>query len=240
MSLRKIYWFGIIIIVIVSLGITLYAPIGEAYKGIAVLPSIGALFTALFQFIRDSYVHQKKLEIQNKQQLFNLGTTSHMANTVFDKHVEFCEKYLAEVHELVITLTREGPTQSALEHLSNLYDLRIKYTAWVTPEIEEKLMPFEQAVRKIGSNSSLVKALSGEENSDGSRTKALNEMYDTFKSLMSIGEVNVKDEDATIAEVKNKVREILQVNELVAIRKYLITKAVSITDKLNLTNNNNQ
>jgi hypothetical protein len=53
-------------------------------------------------------------------------------------------------------------------------------------------------------------------------------MFDIFKSLMDIGDAEVKDEDATVVAVKNRVREILQVNELVAIREYLVTKAASM------------
>ncbi|MPX95057.1 MULTISPECIES: hypothetical protein [unclassified Salinivibrio] len=150
-------------------------------------------------------------------------------NSVFDKHVEFCEKYLAEVHQTVVTLTREGPTKEALDHAGKLYTLRIEYTAWITPEIDEKLMPFEKAVRRIGAKSGLVDALSGAEGRDETRTKALEEMYDVFTHLMGIGEVKVKDEDATVVEVKNRVREILQVNELVLIREYLTKRASTAT-----------
>jgi hypothetical protein len=147
--LRKSYWYGIASIVGVSLGITFFAPISEGYKGIAALPSVGGLVAALFQLIRDHSAHQRKLELQNEQQLFNLGATSHMANTVFDRHVEFCEKYLAEVHQLVVTLTREGPTQKALDHAGNLYSLRIEYTAWITPEIDQKLKSLGTLVLRV-------------------------------------------------------------------------------------------
>lgn len=53
-------------------------------------------------------------------------------------------------------------------------------------------------------------------------------MYDIFRSVMDIGESEVKDEDATVVAVKDRVREILQVNELVTIREYLINKAASL------------
>lgn len=132
------FWFVLSAVVGISMGITFFAPIGEVYKGLASLPSIAGLLTALFQIVRDNAAHRRSVELQNKQQLFNLGATSHMANTVFDKHVEFSEKYLSEVHKLVVTLTREGPTESALAHASNLFKLRIDYTAWITPEIEKK------------------------------------------------------------------------------------------------------
>ncbi len=227
--MNKVFWLGIAIIVGVSLGVTFFAPINDLYKGIASLPGVAGLFTALFQLVRDHAAHQRNLEIQQEQQLFNLGATSHMANSVFDKHIEFCEKYLAEVHQTVVTLTREGPTKEALNHARKLYTLRIEYTAWITPEIDEKLMPFEKAVRNIGAKSGLVDALSGAEGRDETRTKALEEMYDVFSNLMGIGEVKVKDEDATVVEVKNRVREILQVNELVLIREYLINRASAVT-----------
>ena len=234
--MNKFYWYGIIAIVGISLGVTFFAPISEAYKGITALPSVGGLAVALFQLIRDNSAHQRNIELQNERQLFNLGATSHMANTVFDKHVEFCEKYLAEVHRLVVALTRKGPAESVLDHAGELYSLRINYTAWITPEIDEKLMPFEKAVRTIGANAHLVKALAGEEDSDGTRSKARKEMVGIFKSLMDIGEVEVKDEDATVVEVKNRIREILQVNELIAIREYLIHKAVSVQVATNKAN----
>lgn len=222
------HWFIITGIIGISLGITFFAPIGEIYKGIASLPTVGALAAALFQLVRDNTAHQRNIELQSKQQLFNLGATSHMANTVFDKHVLFCEKYLAEVHQTVITLTREGPTQNALDHTVNLYNLRIEYTAWITPEIDIKLLPFEKAVRTIGANAGLVDALSGQGNQNETRSNAVSEMYDIFRSVMDIGESEVKDEDATVVAVKDRVREILQVNELVTIREYLINKAASL------------
>jgi hypothetical protein len=226
--MKKVFWFGTVVVIGLSLVVTFLAPINDVYKGIASLPGIAGLFAALFQLIRDNTAHQRNIEIQQEQQLFNLGATSHMANSVFDKHVEFCEKYLSEVHQLVVTLTREGPTKEALEHAGKLYTLRIEYTAWITPEIEEKLMPFEQAVRNIGAKSGLVKALSGMKIRDSTRSKALEEMYDVFSNLMGISETKVKDEDATVAEVKNRVREILQVNQLVTIREYLISKAATV------------
>lgn len=51
--MNKAFWFGIAIIVGVSLGITFFAPINDVYKGIASLPGVAGLATALFQLIRD-------------------------------------------------------------------------------------------------------------------------------------------------------------------------------------------
>lgn len=125
---------------VVSAIITLVAPISEFFKGVTILPAVAVLSGAVWQLFRDRLSHERNLEIQQReefvksdfqrwQDLFSLGATSHMANTVFNKHVEFCEKYLEEVHETVVTLTREGPTEKALNHSNELYSLRIKYSA---------------------------------------------------------------------------------------------------------------
>jgi hypothetical protein len=228
--LKNIFWVGVAVITGTSLGVTFYAPINDVFRGVSSLPATGGLAIALFQLVRDHSAHQRKLQLQNEQQLFNLGATSHMANTVFDKHVEFSELYLREVHQLVITLTKEGPTQNALEHAGNLYKLRINYTAWITPEIDAKLMPFEQATRKIGAQAYLIEALSGEEDQEGTRSKAVTDMYDIFMSFMNIGDSANKDADTTVIEVKNRIRQILQVKELVGVREFLISKAAFVAN----------
>lgn len=221
-------WISVTVIVCVSLSVTVWAPISESYKGITVLPAIGALLAALFQLFRDHTAQQNHAKLQSEQQLFNLGATSHMANTVFDKHVSFCEEYIAEVHQLVVTLTREGPTEKALNHASELYRLRIRYTAWITPEMNEKLLPFEDAARVIGANAGLSQALLGEDDREGIRASAIAQMYDTLRNMLDIGDAEIKDEHATVVHVQNKVREILQVDQLISIREFLIQKASSI------------
>ena len=227
-------WLLLGVVFTASAVITFVAPISELFKGITILPAVAVLMGSVWQLFRDKLSHERSLELQQRQDLFNLGTTSHMANTVFDKHVEFCEKYLQEVHNTVVTFTREGPTDKGLSHAGELFSLRIEFTAWITPEIEEKLMPFEKAVRSISAKSGFVKVLSQdgpavdedqEKHRHKQRSEAIEEMYSTFKSLMDFEDVKVKDEDATVLAVKNKVREILQIQELVGIRSHLISKS---------------
>lgn len=219
------------LITIFSFIMAFIVPVDDIYRGIITLPGVAGLGAALFQLIRDDALHQRAIALQKEQHLFNLGATSHMANCVFDKHVEFCEKYLAEVHQTVVTLTREGPTALALEHAGNLYSLRIEYTAWITPEIEQKLMPFEKAVRRIGANSNYVDALRNDDRSNERRSNAIEEMFDIFSSLMNISESTEKNEENTVIAVKSRVREILQVNQLVSVREYLVSTASKIAEK---------
>ena len=230
--MERIFWIGLTVIVSISLGVTFFAPINEIYKGIAALPSVAGLAAALFQLVRDYSAHKRTEALEKRRHLFNLGATSHMANTVFDKHVEFSEKYLAEVHQCVVTLTREGPTREALNHAGNLYTIRVEYTAWITPEIEEKLMPFESAVRQIGAKAGLVSALDRSEKADSEvRLKAIQEMYDIFSSVMDLEPEVLIDAEATVKEVKIRVRDILGVDKLVQIREFLINEASSVTSE---------
>jgi hypothetical protein len=227
MAWKNKFWVGLVSIIAISLIITFTAPISDYFKGLAALPSVVGLLIGLFQLERDHSAHERNLQLQNEHQLFNLGATSHMANTVFDKHVEFCEKYLSEVSKLSDTLIKEGPSESALNHSRTLHNIRTEYSAWITLEINEKLVPFEQAARKIGADAHLVEALSRGNDRDGLRPEAINRMYDLLKSMLSLENSKMKDEDATVVGIRNKVREILQVDQLVSIREYLIEKAVS-------------
>lgn len=216
-------WIGVI--VLVSFLLTAFIPVDGFVKGMIATPGVIGLCSALFQLVRDEATYKKNQRSQEIEHYFHLGSASHMAAKVFDKHVEFCEKYLSEVHQLVVTLTREGPTKSALEHASNLYSIRIEYTAWITPEIENKLMPFEKAVRRIGANSNFIDALEGGERIEGQRAKAVEEMFEIFNNLMDIDPSKGKGADATVIAVKEKIRRILQISELISIREALVKRA---------------
>lgn len=121
---------------------TVYLPMDEIFKGIFATPALIAMIGALFQLARDNAAHERKLDLQRKQQIFNLGATSHMANVTFDKHVEFCEKYMEEVDSAIGTLYRKGTTKEALPHANSLYALRREYSAWLTEGIGIQLSPF--------------------------------------------------------------------------------------------------
>ncbi len=224
-NMSRFFVLSVGVIVLVSFLLVAYIPVDNFVKGMIATPGVIGLCSALFQIVRDEASHKKNKQSQEIEHYFHLGAASHMAATVFDKHVEFCEKYLIEVHQLVVTLTREGPTKSALKHAGNLYSIRIEYTAWITPEIESQLMPFENAVRRIGANSNFIHALDGGERFDGQREKAVEEMFEIFNNLMDIDQNQGRDAEATVIAVKEKVRQILQISELTAIREALVKRA---------------
>lgn len=91
---RKVYTVaaGILILSFVA---TWMLPTTEILRAILSIPGVSAMVVALYQIVRDQAAHERALNLQEKQQLFNLGVTSHMANVAFDRHVQFSEKYIS-------------------------------------------------------------------------------------------------------------------------------------------------
>lgn len=225
---KKLVTYAVLPLVLVaSFGAAYILPSTEIMRGIYATPGLLALFGALFQWVRDTSAHEHNVELQMRQQIFSLGATSHMANVAFDKHVEFCEKYLREVHETVATLYRHGPTDQALVHSNILYRLRLEYSAWLTSDINAKLSPFEQALREMGADQTFIKETSGVEEYSSQRSAQISKVYSDFKKLLTIGSDKEPDPDVAVEVVKTKVREILDIEDLVALRRKLISEAKS-------------
>ena len=127
-------------------------PSTDLLKELSAVPLVGSLLGALWQILRDQAAHERQLFLQDAQNRFSLGATSHMAAVAFDKHVQFCEEYVAEVHKTLHTLFREGPTEQVFPHSRALYGIQQKYSVWLTQKIEASLEQFESALRKIGAN----------------------------------------------------------------------------------------
>ena len=227
MKHRPSVYLVLLLVFVGSALITAAVPAYSALQAISAVPALGALFAALFQVFRDQAAFERQLLLQQQQQAFSLGAASHMASKAFDKHSEFCEKYMAEVHLTVGTLFREGPTQRALDHASKLVQLKSQYSAWLTKDILDGLAPFEAALRKIGASSSLVEALRG--TNDPERPKAVKEMYQVFKEVLVLGESKAPTDDradVTIEAVEQRLRAILGIEQLTAIRQRLIEQAL--------------
>lgn len=195
--------------------------VGESglWAAVAEVPGVGALFGALFQLLRDDAEHQRKLAIQHDQQQFDLGVTSHMADVAFDKHVEFCEEYADELHATLNTLFREGETVKALDHATKLRNIQIKHAIWVTPEISAKLDPFELALRKVGATVHVQRATGGR-----IKPEDLEKLYDVFYKILDIKTTpdSVTDEQIAVTAVLAKLRDVLAVGELLALRRALV------------------
>ena len=218
------------IIFILSFLLTLLLPVDKLFKGIASTPAIAALLGALFQLFRDQAEFEKKKYLQQQEQIFNLGVTSHMANIAFDKHVEFCEKYMKEVHQTISTLFAHGPSEKVVSHLGSLIEIKREYAAWISDEIASQLDPFEKALSEVGALSGLSNSLGKENQQD--RKNAIKKMYQIFHEILNLEKDPeiVENSEIAVEIVKKKVRSILGVEELTKLRKILINKALAFIE----------
>ena len=217
-------YVALLTVAIISLGAYTLLPVG-AVGVVVAIPGIGALFAALFQILRDRLAHERTLAVLEVQNNFALGAMSHLANVAFDKHVAFCEKYAEEMSDALTTLFRRGPHVDALKHANALFSIRTKWSVWLTPEVQEELERFESAIRTIGNNERLVSHFPGMEQ----RQRLIEEMYTLFAKVIGEKEWQGQTltEELAISSILEKLREILGIEELTAIRKRLIKQAAS-------------
>ncbi|PQJ25380.1 hypothetical protein BSZ31_10785 [Limnobacter sp. SAORIC-690] len=208
-----------------SMGTFFLIPDGRELLGAFVAaPGVIALLGVLLQLLRDEADYEKRLEIQRKEFQFSLGAASHMANAAFDRHVEFCEKYMKALHDTVQTLWREGDTPAALDHANNLYALRQDYATWLTDRINDDLGEFESALRKLGADAHFIRSTSGREGYSEQRAVRIESNFELFDRILGISKKDIL-EKSLVEALKAKVRTILGVEELTKLRDHLIKQA---------------
>jgi hypothetical protein len=206
-----------------SFAIAWTLPTTDIFRGIIGLPGVAALIAVLYQILRDQAAHERALAMQREQQRYNLGIASHMANVAFDKHVQFCEQYIARMQQGLSELFQEGATQKSLKFLSDLADIRLSFRAWVTKDIEGKILPFEDALREIGISCVELKSLSVGEN----RSRVVEKMYEVFKNVLGIPNVaGVIDERVAPRRIMDHLQELLGVEQLSRLRAVVIEEAI--------------
>lgn len=222
---RTILVIGVLALVAgASFAAAYWLPVGEAAATFFGVPGVLALIGVLVQLWRDSTAHERSLELVARQQDFTLGTATHMADIAYDKHVDFCEAYIAKTSTGLQQLYEKGPSDVALPIAYDLASIRVSYRAWLTEEIEDSLIPFEQALREIGANKEYLKDLPiGTE-----RSRVVNAMYEAFKLATGMSEaVSVEEREKTSAHVIEALRDVLGIRELTALRRRATAVALS-------------
>ena len=192
-------------------------PIPNLIKVIYSSPAVIALLGILYRLFLDEIQYQKQLAMQKDQQSFEIGTTSHMADILFDKHVNFCEEYISHFQNVLAVLFREGPSEIALTLASELVQIRLKHATWLTEEIDLKLESFEKTLRKIGASAHFYSVDPGGANSAG----AVDLMFDEFKNIFDLANnrEEIKDKKVAEYEIVKHLLQILRVEELSSLRK---------------------
>ena len=204
---------------------------------LALLINIIGIFW-LKERLRQSISHEynKKLEyfkkeiqseLQHEQQTFNLGAMSHMAGTVFDKHVQFTELYIEKVMETFHYLRANRNSEKAIEFAGNLTKLRFRFAAWLTNEIDQQLIKFEDKLRTLGANSEYIKTPKGESTIQEHRDEAARELLEILSAFTSWKETSTNHPEVQLSYIQNSLRDVLGVNKLVNIRELIVNNASS-------------
>ncbi len=198
-------------------------PTTEILRAIVGLPGVAALITVLYQVLRDQIAHERALELQRKQELFNLGIASHMANVAFDKHVQFSEQYLARMQQGLSELFQKGPTKESLKFCGELADIRRSFLAWITKDLKDKITPFEDALYKIGSSGIILDHLPVGEK----RSQEVDQMYQIFSEVLGLPrEKGSVDERVAPDRILGHLQHLLGVEQLSRLRAAVIKEAV--------------
>ena len=213
-------------VALASFAFARWMPIPDIFRGIAVVPGAGALLVFLGQVVRDALAHERQRALQVQQQDFRLGVASRMAEVVFEKHVAFCEAYLARVAAGMIELTGTGPRQEALGLASDLARIRIQYGAWISSDVEARVLPLEKALRKIGATAGVLESVPVGER----RSRLVQEMYDAYGIVLGVQSALTEEEAQTAASrVFERLRELLGIQELTTLRQRAVREAISRT-----------
>src|SRR5207245_1928962 len=202
----KVYVVAAVVLV-VSFVAAWTLPTTDILRGVIGLPGVAALFAALYQIVRDEAAHARGLDLQERQQLFNLGVTSHMANVAFDRHVGFSEQYISRMQQGLTQLFQTGPPGESLKLCSDLIDIRLSFRAWITEDLEAKVMPFEDALRQIGARKIALEGLEpGPE-----RSRVVNEMYAIFSDVIGLKRDGQIDEKLAPRRIITHLQDLLGV-----------------------------
>lgn len=206
----------------------LFKDVGGDALNWAQLPIVGGLVGALFQLVRDDAAASRAAQMEQQKQTFAFGAQSHMAQVIWNKQVEFCEAYASELDRCIAVLYRDGPAKSALDCANALFTIRRRYAVWLPENLESKLDPFEESLRKVGNSSFIAERDAGGVNPD-LRQQHIDRMYREYAKAMGekewLGEVLT--EEIGHAVVLDSLKSVLGINDMTALLAQIKGNAVS-------------
>lgn len=141
--------------------------------------------------------HGRAVLLSDRQNIFLIGATSHMATIAFDKHIGFCEEYLEATTQALTSLRPTGSPQQEPLDVSRFLGVRQKWALWLTDGIEARLDTFESTIEAIAGGVPLV---------------------DDTGSAMS--------NERSVKTLIGGLRQLLATEELTALRSELVTRAM--------------
>jgi hypothetical protein len=145
--------------------------------------------------------HERAVLLSDRQNVFSMGATSHMAAVAFDKHIGFCEEYLETTAEALEKIKITASTQQETLDLSSFFRVRQKWALWLTNGLEERLDTFESTIKAIAEGVPLV-----------------DDAGDTMSN------------ERSVKTLIGGLRELLATEELTELRSQLITRSITHRD----------
>ncbi len=220
---KDVLFYVVAVTVFIIIGsLILFLPISEKYVELLYISGLVPLLAIVIEAWRDKRAYERDLGLQIRQQDNSLAIASHMANVVFDRQVDFCEKYFEKAYGTLIKMFSTGPAPFALDDAKDLANLRMKYSPWLSAKIENGLLPFEKALREIGVDAQLIKS-----NLPNVEHKIfVNKMFDAFTKVIQIDKLsNENTQEEAILSIINHLRDVLGVTELTVFRDSAIQTA---------------
>jgi hypothetical protein len=220
-------YVGALVVFAVSFAAAWILPTTELLRGLMSVPGVAALLAAVYQIMRDQAAHERAVDLQQRQQLFDLGVASHMAKVAFDKHVQFSEQYITKMQQGLTQLFETGPPGESLRFCSELVDIRLSFRAWITEDIEGKVMPFEDALRQMGASKiALGGLLPGPE-----RSRVVNEIFQTFSDVIGLKREGQIDEKLAPRRIMSHLQDLLEVRQLGCLRRAVVQGAIDALER---------
>jgi hypothetical protein len=228
---QRVLWIVLAATLATSILSVVFLRFGNAFRAVVAIPGVCAVCVAMFRLLQDEIAHERTIFrdelthdraalLQNAQNYFEVGVASHMAEVAFNKHVEFCEEYTAELHRSLGTLFRKGPSKETLQHVFNLAEIRRKWAVWTTPELGQQLDRFESAMNEIGVNAQYLEAVPGDPTS-------IKIMFARFAEVYGLArwEERPVPRELAITTAIEKLRDVLEINKLTRLRSSIIERA---------------
>jgi hypothetical protein len=177
---------------------------------------------AIYSVSRDEAERTFKLDLQRAEHTFTVAATSHMAIVLFDKHVDFCEKYIAKFNQLVDAMIADGYSVKGLPFILEMRGVRREYLLWLDESMTSKLERFESAVVGMTvSNNTHHEILRTRELEEGEEA-FLDHAFNTLVKLLGLSDELEPDKESSYHKVISHLQGILMVSELTELRRRLV------------------
>jgi hypothetical protein len=127
--------------------------------------------------------HLRTILLDDRRNAFSMGSSSHMAEVLFDKHIGFCEEYVEAMSNTLYTLIQEGKKDDTLD-TGNLFGVRRKWALWLSKDIESKLDRFERKIIIIGADAQVW-----DENGPLSKDHSIKQEIAELRDILGIEEL---------------------------------------------------